>query len=124
MNESLTVVRIRTYAFELVFYAGLLRTSTSWLSWFFEALVPVPKVVGDVLVFVHRRSTVFVIDDQTSGIQSRSLRPETRNLKIQEDDDVDVLRRPGSKFMSLQLCNLFVAHKICWSSYVRIFDVL
>ena len=32
---------------------GLLRTSTSSPSWIFETLVPVPKVVEDVLVFVH-----------------------------------------------------------------------
>ena len=33
--------------------SGLLRTSASSPSWIFEALVPVPKVVADVLVFVH-----------------------------------------------------------------------
>ena len=35
------------------FWAGLLRTSTSSPSWIFEALVPIPKVIVDVLVFVH-----------------------------------------------------------------------
>ena len=35
-----------------------------------------------------------MISDQTSGIQSKSLRMETRNLKIQDGEDVDVLRRP------------------------------
>ena len=69
----------------------------------------------------------FVLGKQLSEIETRSLRTETRNLKIQDGEDVDVLKRPGSKFMSVQLrsvCNLFVAHKICGSSYVRIFDVL
>ena len=32
---------------------GLLRTSASSPSWIFEALVPIPKVIADVLVFVH-----------------------------------------------------------------------
>ena len=40
----------------LVSSSGLLRTSTSSPSWIFEALVPVPKVVADVLVFVHSTS--------------------------------------------------------------------
>ena len=38
-------------------------------------------------------STAFVLGDPTSGIQSRSLRTETRNLKIV--DVLAVLRRPG-----------------------------
>ena len=37
----------------LWFEIGLFRTSTSSPSWIFEALVPVPKVVADVSVFVH-----------------------------------------------------------------------
>ena len=36
-----------------------------------------------------------MIGDQTSGIQSRYLRTETRNLKIQGGEDVDVQRRPA-----------------------------
>ena len=36
-----------------------------------------------------------MVGEQTSGIQSRSLRAETRNLEIQDGEDVDVLQRPG-----------------------------
>ena len=43
---------------------------------YFEELVPVPKVIADVIVV----STAFVIGEQTSGIQSRSLGAETSNL--------------------------------------------
>ena len=32
--------------------------------------------------------------EQTSRIQSRSLRTETRNSKIEDDEDIDVLERP------------------------------
>ena len=44
-----------------------------------------------------------MIGDQTSGIQSRCLRAETRNLKIQNGEDVDVLRRPAldAKFKAI-----------------------
>ena len=42
--------------------------------------------------FLSMAMMAFVIGEQTSGIRSRSLRTETRNLKIQ---DFDVLRRPG-----------------------------
>ena len=66
--------------------AKLLRTSTYSPSWIFEAMVPVPKIFADILVFVH---------GQTSEIHSRSLRTETRNLEIQDGEDVDVLRRPS-----------------------------
>ena len=66
---------------------GLLRRSTSSSSWIFETLVPVLKVVADVLV-----------GEQTAWIQSRTLRTETRNLKIQDGKDVDVLRRPDPRF--------------------------
>ena len=50
--------------------ARLPRTSTSSPSWIFEALVPVPRVVGGGG------------SEQTSWIQSRTLRTETRNLEI------------------------------------------
>ena len=36
----------------------------------------------------------FVLGEQTSQIKIKSLRTGTRNLKIQDGDDVDVLRRP------------------------------
>ena len=36
-----------------------------------------------------------MVGGQASGIQSRCLRTETRNLEIQDGEDVDVLRRPG-----------------------------
>ena len=36
-----------------------------------------------------------MVGGQTSGIQNSSLRAETRNLEIQDGEDVDVLRRPG-----------------------------
>ena len=51
------------------------------MSWIIETLVPVPKVVTDVL-------------GCSSVIQSRSLRTVTRNLEIQDGEDVDILRRP------------------------------
>ena len=47
-------------------------------SWIFEKLVPFPKAVVDVPF----SSTAFVVGEQTSEIQSRSLRTETRNLEI------------------------------------------
>ena len=50
--------------------ARLPRTSTSSPSWIFEALVPVPRVVGGGG------------SEQTSWIQSKTLRTETRNLEI------------------------------------------
>ena len=62
----------------------VLGTSTSWPSWSLEALVPVPIVVTNFLVFVH-------------GL--RCPRVETRNLKIQDGEDVenvDVLWWPGA----------------------------
>ena len=37
---------------------------------------------------------VFVLDEQTSKIKSRILRTKTRNLEIQDGEDVDVVRRP------------------------------
>ena len=47
------------------------------------------------LVFVyHRRSMTCVVGEQTIGKKTISLRTETRNSKIQDDEDVDVLRRP------------------------------
>ena len=36
-----------------------------------------------------------MVGGQASRIQTKSLRTETRNLKIQDGEDVDVLRRPG-----------------------------
>ena len=36
----------------------------------------------------------FVVGEQTSRTQWKSLWTETRNLKIQNGEDVDVLRRP------------------------------
>ena len=38
---------------------------------------------------------VFVLGEQTSGIETRSLRTGTRKFKIQDGTNVDVLRRPG-----------------------------
>ena len=35
-----------------------------------------------------------VVGGQTFGIETRSLGTETRNLEIQDGEDVDVLRRP------------------------------
>ena len=42
----------KTIQFSRIAEVGLLRTSTSSQSWIFEPLVPVPKVVTDVLVNV------------------------------------------------------------------------
>ena len=56
----------------------LLRMSTSSPSLIFEAFVP-----------------AFVVGEKTIGIQSSCLRTETKHLKIQDGEDVDVLRRPG-----------------------------
>ena len=39
----------------------------------------------------------FVVGGQTFGIETRSLGTETRNLEIQDGEDVDVLRRPDSE---------------------------
>ena len=36
----------------------------------------------------------FVFGEQTSRIETRTPRTETRNLKILDGEDVDVLRRP------------------------------
>ena len=44
---------------------------------------------------------VFVLGEQTSGIETRSLRTGTRNLKIQDGEDVDVLRRPNLTQVSI-----------------------
>ena len=64
-------------------HSELLRTSTSSPSWIFEALVPVPFIVEDVLVFVHGiLDSRILVGEQTTGIQSRSLRAETRDLEI------------------------------------------
>ena len=38
-------------------------------------------------------STAFVVGEQNSGIQSRSLRTKTRNLENQDGEDIDVQRR-------------------------------
>ena len=73
--------------------SGLLRTSTSRPSWIFEALVPVPKAFG---------------------IQRRSLRTETRNLEIQDGEDVMVLRRPGQVLGHLVLWPVFTS----WRSFL------
>ena len=37
----------------------------------------------------------FVLDEQTSEMKTKSLKTGTRNLKFQDGEDVDVLRRPG-----------------------------
>ena len=37
----------------------------------------------------------FLVGEQTFGVETRSLGTETRNLEIQDGEDVDVLRRPG-----------------------------
>ena len=42
----------------------------------------------------------FVLGMQASGIETRSLRKETRNLKIQDGNEVDVLRRPDQAMFS------------------------
>ena len=46
----------------------------------------------------------FVVSSLTSRMQSKSLRTETRNLKIQDGEDVEVLRRPvtSSKFSDFE----------------------
>ena len=71
--------------FVRIFVYALLKASS--LSWIFEALVPVLKVVGDhVLVpgtFLFS-FMVFVVDEETSGMKSRSLRTELRNLEIKD----------------------------------------
>ena len=83
--------------------AGLLRTSTSSPSRNFEALVRLLKVVANVIVLsMGPMAWVFVIGEQISGIQSRSLWTETRNLKIQDGEDVDVLRRSGPRSQNPQ----------------------
>ena len=65
-------------------------SSTSSLSWIIETLVPVLEVVEDVLVL----SLAFVVGGQTR-MQIKSFRTEIRKLKIQDDEDVNVLRRPA-----------------------------
>ena len=59
------------------------------------SLVPVPYVV-DVLV----APMAFVVGGQASRIQ-RSLRTETRNLEIQNGEDVDVQRTPDRGYLLL-----------------------
>lgn len=80
------------------FKSSLLRTSTSSPSWIFEGLASVPKVVMDLF-----SSTTFVVGERTSGIQSRSLRAKTRNLEIQNGEDVGVLFRLGSNDFELNI---------------------
>ena len=41
-----------------------------------------------------------MVGGQTFGIETRSLGTETRNLEIQDGEDVDVLRRPGPDMMN------------------------
>ena len=53
-NEFFPDGNVRSdYTKILIFRPGLLRTSMSVASWLFEALVLVPKVGADVLVFGH-----------------------------------------------------------------------
>ena len=47
------------------------------------------------VIFVSRAGLLRT--SQTSGIETRSLWTGTRNLEIQEGEDVDVLRRPGQE---------------------------
>ena len=63
-----------------------------------DVLGPVPDIVADVLVCVQ----------QASGIQSRSLRTETRNLEIQDGEDVHVLRRPVTSMSHDDVTNITV----------------
>ena len=50
----------------------------------------------------------FVVGEQTSGIQSRSLRTETGNLKIRDDEEVDVLHSAGcTGLVGRQAANLY-----------------
>ena len=70
--------------------SGLLGTSTSSPSRIFVALFT-SLSSSRTSKFSYM---AFVICEQPSGIQNRSLRTETRNLKIQDGEDIDVLRRP------------------------------
>ena len=109
-----------------IWYAVHELINASSPSWIFEALVPVPKVVGDVLVYVHGQVvTAFVIGEQTSEIQSRSLRMETRNLKIQDGEESSprtaefhVLRKPAGTL------NIFIGHKWPWPSIETCLQVI
>ena len=50
-------------------------------------------------------SIAFVLDEQASGIETRSHRTGTKNLKIKDGEDVDVLWRPVYELSSHQnLC--------------------
>ena len=49
----------------------------------------------------------FVVGEQTSEIQKRTLRAVTRNLKIKDVEDVDVLRRPGDIWNSHYVRSIF-----------------
>ena len=66
--------------------------STLSSSWTFEALVPV--LIVDADVFICGR-IAFMVGEQRSEIQRRILRTKAWNLKIQDDEDVDVLGRPA-----------------------------
>ena len=51
--------------------------------------IPVYIAIGEL------SSMAFVLDEQTSEMKTKSLMTGTRNLKFQDGEDVDVLRRPG-----------------------------
>ena len=55
-----------------------------------------PRRPGSLSPSFPFSSIAFVLGEQTSGIETRSLRTGTRNLEIQDGEDVDVLRRPAS----------------------------
>ena len=74
----------------------------------------------------------FVVGGQTFGIETRSLGTETRNLEIQDGEDVDVLRRPDLTF-KVNLCFLieslrlgFYTTYMCydlWRSLLELYNV-
>ena len=81
--------------------SGLLRTSTSPPSWIFEAHVPVPKVVTEVLVFVHGLCYWWATFwDTWQEWLLRSPRTETKNLEMQNGEDVG-----PEKYLVIFSCN-------------------
>lgn len=57
----------------------------------------------------------FVVGGQASGIQSRSLRTETKNLEIPDGEDVDVLPRPAYISFSTNLMRIFMNFELLFS---------
>ena len=89
---------------------GLLRTSTSSpSSILIKSIVFVLIVIADILVFIHGLRAC----EQVSGIEIMSLRTGTRNLKLQDGEYVDVLRRSGLLSSSEKHHNCFPSLLTC-----------